>query len=231
MSFWRQLTRGLRVLTSRAAADQELGDEVDHYLEESTASFRAAGLSPGAARREARLDLGNTTMVREEVRAHGWESALGPLVADMRYAARRLLRDRGFTAVSVITLALGIGATTAIFSAVNPILFEPLPYAQPDRITMISDAGPEGEPRDVTFGTYRELAQRSRAFEAIAPFKPWQPTMVGRGEPERLSGQRVGADFFRALGVSPFIGRDFQMDDDGPHGPNVAILSNGLWRR
>jgi putative ABC transport system permease protein len=226
MSLWRQLTRGLRVLVRREAADQDVEDEVQHYLEEATAEFAAKGLSPDDARRAARL-----AVVREQVRAGGWENAIGRLIADLRYGARRLRNNPGFAAVAVLTLALGIGASTAIFSAVNPILFEPLPYPHAERITMISDVGPEGAPQDVTFGTYLELVARTRSFEAIAALKPWQPTLVGDAEPERLAGQRVSASYFRALGVSPILGRDFQPSDDRVNGPRVVVLSDALWKR
>src|ERR1700730_8624732 len=231
MSLWRQLTRGLRVLTNQRAADNDVDEEVRHYLEEAVAASIASGLSPADARRAAQLEVGNTAVVREQVRSYGWENTVSTFIGDVHYATRRLRRNPGFPAVRVITLALGIGATTAIFSAVSAILFQPLPYPQANRITMISDASSDGQPRDVTFGTYRELAQRSRGFEAMAPFKAWQPTMVGDAEPERLSGERVGAGFFHALGVSPIIGRDFQPDDDRPNGPKVTILGNALWRR
>src|SRR3979411_3055603 len=102
-----------------------------------------------------------------------------------RAPAARRAGAPAFTCVTLLTLALGIGATTAIFSAVNPILFEPLPYPQAARIAMISDFGPNGAPQDVTFGTHLELTARARTFEAIAVMKPWQPTMVGEAEPER----------------------------------------------
>ena len=130
MSLWRQLTHGLRVLTHRSAADQEVTDEAQHYLEQATAAHIARGLSPDDAPRRA-AETGQHNGVREQVRDYGWENAIGTLLADLRYAARRLRSNPGFAAVSVITLALGIGASTAIFSAVNPILFEPLPYPNP----------------------------------------------------------------------------------------------------
>jgi putative ABC transport system permease protein len=150
---------------------------------------------------------------------------------DLRYGVRLLLKHKGFTLVAVLTLALGIGASTAIFSAVNPILFEPLSYPYAYRVTMIWDFGPAGSRQDGTFGTYRELVERSHSFEAIAVTKPWQPTMTGPAEPERLDGQRVSASYFRVLGVPPALGRDFDSSDDRLNGPKVAILSDGLWQR
>src|SRR5271163_101382 len=137
MSLWRQLIRGLRALTNRSAVDQEIADEVEDYREQAIAALVASGLSPADARRNVRWELGNTTA--EQVRSYGWENAVGTLFADLRFAARRLRKTPGFTTVGALTLALGIGASTAIFSAVNPILFEPLPYPQAGRIMMIWD--------------------------------------------------------------------------------------------
>src|SRR5215208_6436088 len=231
MSLWRQLTAGLRVLVNWRKADEELDEAIRHYIHEAEAAGLARGLPAAQARRTARLESGDVAAVRDRVRSSTWEHVVGTSLADVRYAGRRLWHSPGFTAVSVITLAVGIGATTAIISAFKAVLLEPLPYPQSDRIVMIADTGNDREPLDVTFGTYRELAQRSRSFEALAPVKQWQPTVVGATEPERLSGQRVGAEFFRALGVVPAIGRDFQPDEDRPKGANVTILSHALWIR
>jgi putative ABC transport system permease protein len=230
-SWWRQLTRGLRVLIHREAADRDVADEVQHYLEEATAALVANGLAPEQARRAALLEIGNTTVMSEQVRAYGWETLVSTSIADLRFAARRLRSTPGFAAVAVLTLALGIGASTAIFSAVSPILFEPLPYPQPGRIVTVWDYGVDGARVEVTFGTYRELAERSRAFDALAVMKPWQPTLTGAAEPERLDGQRVSAAYFRALGVRPVLGREFSEAEDRANGPNTTIVSDGLWRR
>ena len=162
-----------------------------------------------------------------EARGTRW---LGDLWQDFSYAARGLRGNPGFAAVAVLTLALGIGASTAIFSSVNPILFESLPYPHAGRIMMIWDIF-QGSRSDVTFHSFRELAERNRSFDALAAMDYWQPTMTGAAEPERFDGQSVSADFFRALGVEPALGRDFQSSDDQFHGPLVAILSDGLWRR
>ena len=231
MSPWRQLARGIRALINRSATDSDVADEVTDYVERATAAYVARGLSPRDARRAARREIGNVTAAREQVRSYGWENGVETLFADVRFAARRLRANPGFSVVAVLTLALGIGATTAMFSVVNPILFEPLPYPHADRIAMISDIGSDDSPIDVTFGTYRELTARSHSFDASAAFKPWQPTLVGSAEPERLNGQRAGAGFFRALGVAPVLGRDFQSSDDQPGGPKVVIVSDALWQR
>jgi putative ABC transport system permease protein len=231
MSFWRQLQRGLRVLVNRRVADQELADEVEHYLEQSTEEFVARGLAPEEARRAAGLEMGNATIAREQVRSYGWENLVATFLTDLRYAARWLRNNPGFAAASIITLALGLGASTAIFSAVNPILFKPLPYPNPSRVMMIWETRRDGLPRPVNFGLYLGLAERNRAFESMAVMKPWQPAVAGDGQPERLEGQRVSAGYFRTLGVVPALGRDFQAADDQFHGANVVILSDGLWRR
>jgi predicted permease len=230
MSLWRQIARGLHVLTHRSAADQDLSDEMQDYFEQATAAHIARGLSPEEARRAARVEAGNMTTIREEVRGHGWKNFVSAFFADLRYAARWLRHKPGFTAVTVLTLALGIGATTAIFSAVNPILFKALPYPEAKQLVMIWDTF-QGARSKVTFHTYREVAERNRSFDAIAATDLWQPTMIGGALPERLDGLSVSASYFHVLGVAPVIGKDFEASDDRFNGPKVAILSNKLWRR
>ncbi len=234
MSVWRQIARGWRALTNSKASDQDIADEVDAYLEQAVAELVSRGLSPAEACRTAQLELGHRTAIREQVRSYGWENALGSLFADVRYAARRLRDSPGFTTISALTLALGIGASTAIFSAVNPILFEPLPYPHPERIVMIWDIF-EDTRADLTFHTYRELVARNHSFEGLAVKEaqdPWQPTMTSpASQPERFAGQSVSASYFRVLGVQPALGRDFQDADEQFKGSHVVILSDKLWRR
>jgi len=233
MSLWRQLSRGLRVLIHRDTADRDTADEVRHYLDQAAAAHRARGLSAGDAERAARLELGGETGVREQVRSYGWENTIETLLGDLRYAGRRLRASPAFTATAVLTLALGVGGTTAIFSAVNPILFEPLPYPQAERLVALTELHRDGTgfPAGGTFGMYREVLQRGRSFDAVAVAKPWQPTLVGSAEPERLDAQRVSEQYFRVLGMSPIVGRDFSASEDRLNGPKVAIISDGLWRR
>ena len=231
MAILHRLAGGLRALFRRRASDRDVADEVDHYLEESTAAHAARGLSPDDALRAAKLDLGGVTRVREEVRGYGWENGVETVIADLRHGARRLRADPGFTFVAVVTLALGIGASTAIFSAVRSILFAPLPYPHPGRLETISDVGAGHAPVDVAFGTFRELLARNRSFQSMAVFKTWLPTATGGAEAERLAGQRVSSAYFRTLGLAPVLGRDFEAADDRPGAPNVVILSDALWRR
>ena len=231
MSLWRQLTRGLRALTHREAADADVTDELRHYVDLSAASHERGGLAPDAARRAAQLEIGNMTVAREEVRSYGWENVIEALVTDVRYALRRLRANPGFTVVSVLTLALGIGAATTIFSVVNPILFESLPYPHADRLVTLADRGTDGSGLAPTFGTYLELSARSRSFESLAAADRWQPSLTGMGEPERLVGQRVTATYFRTLGVAPNVGRDFTASEDQPSGLRVAVLSDRLVQR
>ena len=230
MNFMRQVTRGLRGLLRGREHDAEVADEVRQYFEEAVGALRERGLSEEEARRAARLELGRPEGAAEMVRSSGWENGVRTFAADLRFAGRQLGRNPGFTAVSAVTLALGIGASTAIFSAINPILFRPLPYPKAGRILMIWNTW-QGARSEIAYGTWRELAERSRSLESTAIFEPWQPAMTGGAEPQRLEGQSVSAGFFHVLGVGPVLGRDFRGSDEGPNRAKVVIVSDGLWRR
>lgn len=229
MSLWRQLTGGLRGLLHRSTRNQEIDDEVRQYFEEATAAYRERGYSEKDARRAVRVEFGNPSVIEDQVRSYGWENMVRTILGDLRFAVRQLLRNPGFTVVSAITLALGIGASTAIFSAVNPILFKPLPYPHAGRIVMIWNIWQSAR-SEMAFGTYLELSQRSHSLESVAIFEPWQPAMTGGVEPERLEGQSVSAGFFPVLGVAPALGRDFLISEEGRGKPRVVILSDQIWR-
>ena len=221
----------LRAVFFKGRLERELEEEIRSHLEMQAEENRRRGMNPDEARRAALRQFGGVEQVKERYRDRRGLPLVETALQDVRYAARVLRKSPGFTLVAVVTLALGIGATTAIFSAVYPILFEPLPYPHADQIVMIWDFGTDGARLDVTFGTYRELAERSRSFDALAVMRPWQPVMTGEAQPERFNGQHVSAGYFRALGVLPAMGRDFQDSDDQLNGPQVVILSDGLWRR
>ena len=222
--------RWLRNLFFRKRVDDDLAEEIREHMAERTAALMAQGRDPEEAAREARRAFGNITLARERsVEVWQWRW-LENLLADLRFALHQLRHHPGFTVVGILTLALGIGASTAIFSAVNPILFKPLPYPHPGRIMMIWSTF-QGTRSEVAFGTYRELAERSRSFDATAIFEPWRPALTGGSQPERLEGQSVSASFFRALGVSPTLGRDFRASEDVFNGPKVVILSDKFRHR
>jgi len=231
MALWRQIARGLRALMHRSAVDAELDDELRDYFERAQTDLIREGLSSDEAARAARSKHGDVDRAREDLREYGWENAVEETLGDLKHAGRRLRSSPAFSLVAVPTLALGIGASTAIFSVVVPILFEPLPYPNADRVVTLADRDRDGAPLDVTYGTYLEVAARSRSFERLAVADRWQPALVGVGESERLIGDRVSADYFRVLGVAPAEGRAFDRSDDVYGGPRVAIVSDGLARR
>ena len=159
------------------------------------------------------------------------DSLMTTLLNDLRYGLRQLLARPGFTVLAVSTLTLGIGATTAIFSVVNPILFKSLPYPEPDRIVRVTERDKDGGPNGTGYATFVDLKAMASSFEALAVTSQWQPTLQSSGDPERLDGQRMTRDFFSVLGVRPALGRDFTADENVRGKHRVTILSHGLWRR
>ncbi|HEU5231729.1 MAG TPA: ABC transporter permease [Terriglobales bacterium] len=213
----------------REQFQHDLAEEVDFHREQLEAQLRTNGMSAQAAQARAARQFGNELRVRENS-IERVEFRFETTVQDIRYGIRQLRKNPGFAATAILILGLGIGATTAIFSAVNPILFKSLPYPHPDRIMSVFETK-DGGSRLPSFATFRGIAERSQSFEAMAVTKVWRPAMVGVGEPEFFWGQRVSVGYFRSLGVVPALGRDFQPQDDQFHGPNVLTISDRLWRR
>src|SRR6201996_7032574 len=152
---WRAMKQGMRVLLRRDAADAELSEELGDYVARATAENVGRGVLPEAGGGAALVEAGSATSVQDRVRGSGWENAAENFVADVRYGARQLLRNPGFAIGAGLTLARGIGATTAIFSAVNPVLFQPLPYPHAERVVMVWEArGSDGGPQNPTYGTF-----------------------------------------------------------------------------
>jgi predicted permease len=225
-----RFSRKLWLRLRRQRFHDELGEEMAFHREQLQRQLQADGMPAEEARYAAARRLGNMVRLQEEALdsiGFGCETVL----QDFRYGLRQLRKNPVFAATAVLILALGLGAATAIFSAVNPILFRPLPYPHPARLAMVWERNNDGNSNYVTFGTYYGLMERSRVFQALAVIKPWQPTVTGPAQPERLEGQRVSFAYFRALGIVPALGRDFQAADDQYRGPNVVILSHRLWTR
>ena len=153
---------------------------------------------------------------------------------DLRYALRVLSRTPGFTAVALLTLALGIGANTAIFTVVNALVLRPLPYGEPNRLVMVwQDWRARGGPQDewASPGNFADWRTKKDLFEDVAAIGGWRPTLTGGTEPEPVPGEQVAHEYFRILGVAPALGRDFRTEDDVPNAPRVALLGDSLWKR
>ena len=241
----KEIRHRLARLKLAPTRESEIVEELAQHLDDRYQELLADGVSETDAERLILAELSQNELFSELKRVER-KTPSEPIVTgtnrrinmvvdlwnDLRFGIRMLLKRPGFTAIAVLTLALGIGASTAIFSAVNPILFESLPYPDASQIVTISDDfGTIDSSVGVTFGTYREFVQRSRSFSDIAVVRPWQPALTGSGEPERLEGQRVSASYFDVLGVAPALGSNFNSSDDRPNGPNLIIISESLWQR
>jgi predicted permease len=214
---------------------QEIDEELRFHLEQRTAENIAAGMSPEAAAREARRHFGNLQSVREECRDIRGASFGEVTLQDVRFAFRQLLKNPGFTVIAVLTLALGIGANTAIFSVVNAVLLKDLPYHEPDRVVMIWTDNPalnlgfsELPPAPVDLIEWRRQAQ---SFEQIAAFRSRPADLSEQGDPDRVGSVQVTANFFSLLGVNPLLGGVFTADAETPGQDKVAVISHSLWQR
>ena len=233
MSLWRQITRGVRVLTNRTAADQDVADEVQHYLDEATAAHMARGLSPDEARRAACGDIGNPTVLRERVRDYGWENTIGTSVADLRFAGRMLRKSPVFTIVIVVVIALGSGAVTTIFSAMNALLLRPLPgVADPAQLVALQPTRPDGTVlQQGSYATYEYLRNRSHTLDQIGAWGRVSLTIASGGEGMVVLGSMVSGNYFDVLGVRPALGRFFAPDETRtPSSHPVIVLSHAFWK-
>ncbi len=229
--------RPLRVLVRRLAGlfrgdrqDRELAEEIESNLEMHIADNLRAGMSLGEARRQALISLGGVEATKEAYRDQRGLPVLDTLFQDVRYGLRALRRSPGFALTAVMTLALGIGATTAIFSAVYALLIRPLPYRDSSRLVWVTERVPSGFGGAVAEPDMIAWRERGRPFEAVAGYAFNEYTLTGVGEPVRISGALASANYLALLGVTPQIGRDLTADDDRPGSPAVAVISDALWR-
>ena len=227
--FWLRL----QTLFRREGVSQRLDDEVQFHLEQQITENIAAGMNPQEARYAAMRTFGNPTITKEQARdTWGW-IWLEQIGQDFRYGIRMLSRNPGFTLVAVLSLALGIGVNTTVFSAVNTVLLRPLAYPDADRLVLVQYRSLHaGSGRfELTPAAYLELRRTNKCFEGIAAFTASDFNLIGIGEPERLSGQMISPSLFSVLKVSSQIGRGFTAEDEKDGAPRVAILSYGLWQR
>jgi putative ABC transport system permease protein len=217
----------------RDAWDEERARELETYLQIETDENIARGMPAEEARYAARRKLGSPTLIREEIYRMNTIGALETIWQDAKYAARGLRKSPGFTFFAVTVLALGIAASTAIFSIADAVLLRPLPYKDASRLmTVWEDASSYGFPADTPApGNFSDWKTRNHVFEDMAAAAGRAFNLTGDGNPELLEGQRVASNLFSVLGVSPALGRDFRADDNIPGAASVAILSHGVWLR
>ena len=223
----------LRSLFRRAQADQELADELRYHLDQQIEEYVAQGITPSDARRRALLDLGGIEQTREKCRETRKVNWIEDLIHDLRYGLRMLAKNRAFTAVAVLTLSLGVGANTAIFSCINAWIIKPLPYPQSDRLVVFAmhdnKNGWTGE-HVTSPADFYDFQRQNTSFEQMVPWTGASLNLTGDGHPELVDGGRVGWNFFDALGARPILGRTFTPDDDRSGAAHVVILGEGLWQ-
>lgn len=209
----------------------EIDEEHEFHIDCRVAELIEEGAAPEVATRRARLEFGNRVRAREEshdAKLFGWLESTGQ---DLLYGFRALRKSPSFAAAAILTLALGIGANTAIFSVVSAVLLSPLPYPQPDRLVCLFEEIPNFKNGSISYPNFLDWQHMNRSFSAIAAYVSTAYNLSGEGEPEHLQGEMISAGFFEIFGIKPLIGRTFSKDDDRLGAPPVAIISEALWKR
>lgn len=239
------MLRRLRARLSWSSRDRDMDQEMAFHLESLTREFMRSGMSAEAADRAARQRFGSMLHMKERGHDIRRAATVEDLARDVRHAVRGLRRTPGFAAAIVLTLALGIGGNTAIFSVVDQLLLRPLPYPQGEQLLMITETIPQPQElalggasvrdqfnrRNVSPANWLDWQRHSRTVRSMAVWASNVVTLTGGGEPVRLNNQVVSAEFFSLLGVAPLLGRTISADDDRPMAPPVIVLSHRLWQR
>jgi putative ABC transport system permease protein len=223
----------VRNFLRRNRVERELTDEIDGYVDLLTEEKVAQGMSRDDARRAAQLEIGRVHVIREGVRDVRVGARLDALRLDVRFGVRTLIRRPGFAAIAVLTFGVGMGATTAIFSLIDGVLLKPLPFHEPDRLTMVWEVRPRYNSQRSTASplNYLDWQQQVPAFESLAAFAGGFVNLTGAGTPERFFAVQVTPNLFPTLGVAPLVGRGFAAPEGAPGRTAVTILSYGLWQR
>lgn len=224
-----------RALFNRNSVEREMNAELSEHFDRQREKLQSSGFSPADAARRARLAVGGPDQLKEEIRDARGTRFLETLAQDLRFAARMLRKNPGFSVVAVLTLALGIGASTAVFSLVNAVLLKPLPYPHADRIVFPWLQAPAG----LDLGApelpwhrfaFNEVNRNSKAFQYLGAFLSGTFNLTGAGDPVRIDGLRASAGFLPSLGTPTELGRFFSVEEDSPGHELEAILSDQLWR-
>jgi len=216
--------RWLQRLLHHARAERQLDSELRFHVEQQIADYIVAGMSPEEARRRARLEFGGLDQVKEEVHEAERGYLLETLLQDVRYGLRMLRKDASFTAIAVLTLALGIGANTAIFSLVDAVLLRPLPFRDPARLIGVQNA-------TYPKGGFAAMRRQVHTMNVVAYDDGHQFNLTGFGEPVRLNGTLVSANFFSVLGAKPQLGSTFSPGQDEAGRDAYVVLSHAVWEK
>jgi len=234
MSLLRSIAGGLRSLFRKEHVSKELEEELNGFLEMAAEEKRKQGMSRQDARRAVRLERGNVEVAKGIVQVAGWESFIETCWQDLRFALRTLLKSPSFTAIAVLTLALGIGANTAVFTVVNAVLLRPMPFPESDRLFLVSLA-PRGGPFEwqpgISDRDYLSFRDQDQAFEKVASFtKGTTANLTGAGDPLQIPVAYVTTEFFPTLRTNPETGRGFLAGEDEPGRDDVVVLGNEIWK-
>jgi|SRR5262245_28624614 len=234
---------GLRLAPTREAA---IIEELAQDLEDCYAELLAGGATEAEAYRQTLAELRESELLARELRRVERQAAPEPIVLgtnrrtnmiadlwqDLRYGARMLVKQPGFTLIAVLTLALGIGANTVIFSVVNAVMFLRLPFSEADRLMLVAETDARGRPGGASPANFLDWQQQSRAFAQVAAKLDWSGyDLTGGADPEQVIGVPVSASMFPLLKMQPMLGRVFLSEEDRPGGPPVVLLSHRLWQR
>jgi predicted permease len=222
----------LRSLLRRGQVERELDEELRYHLEQQIAENLAAGMTAAEARYAALRAMDGIEQQKERCRDMRRVNFIEDFIQDLRYGVRVLAKSPVFTIVAVFTLALGIGANTAIFSVVNQLLLRPLPFRDAERLVMLWEVTPEGRHENTTSrANFRGWREQAANFEGMAAFSDQRMNLTGDGEPEEISVQLATPELFGVLGVEPVLGQGIREEDGRPGAPRVAMLSYGIWQR
>jgi predicted permease len=224
------MATGLRSLFRKKRAENELDDELRGFLDMAAEEKMNQGMSRKEALRSVRLDHGSLEVSREVVRSSSWESIVETSWQDLRFAARMLRKSPGFTSVAILTLALGIGASTSIFSVVDAVLLRPLPYPNPHQIVRVWEQSPDGHRMNLADPNFADFLAQNNSFDSLAVYGYGLSSVSGGSEPVRLNLAVVSRDFFKVLGVEPVRGRAFAPDEQRLHGAPAVIVSHNYWQ-
>jgi putative ABC transport system permease protein len=230
MSLLRSLAGGLRSLFRKEQVSQELDEELNGFLEMAAEEKMKQGMSRKDAFRAVRLERGNLEVTKQVIHTAGWESSVETSWQDVRFGARMLRKSPGFTTVAVITLALGIGANTAIFSVINSILLRPLPYREPSRLIVLNETTPKIGDVSVSYQNFLDWRATSHTFSQMAAVASVDFNLAGVAQPENISGDAVSPNFLSMMGVRPILGRDFDAAEEKAGTAPVVLLSYALWQ-